>query len=149
MRIKLMAAVLIACSMLMVYSCGKDKTNISRYDADKSHHMGDNCMECHKKGKWGKGWFNVAGTVYDSLKSNTFPNATVNLYTGSNGTGTLKYTIQADAKGNFFTTEDIDFGSGLYFSVKGKETTKYMSSTETSGKCNSCHGVSTDKIWTE
>jgi len=28
-------------------------------------------------------------------------------------------------------------------------TVKYMGSKITSGQCNSCHGVSTDKIWAE
>ena len=110
--------------------------------------MGQNCMNCHKSGGEGKGWFNVAGTVYTAGLSNTYPNTTVKLYTGPNGTGTLKYTINGDAKGNFFTTETIDFGSGLYPVVQGTSTAKYMSTTTTTGQCNSCHGVSTDKLWT-
>jgi hypothetical protein len=104
-------------------------------------------MNCHKQGGEGEGWFNVAGTVYDSLKTATLPNATVNLYTGPNGTGTLKYTILVDGKGNFYTTNYIDFTGGLYPSVQGTNSTHYMSSTISMGQCNSCHGVSTDKLW--
>jgi hypothetical protein len=53
-----------------------------------------------------------------------------------------------DAFGNFYTTENIDFGNGLYASVEGNSSTKNMVSSITTGQCNSCHGISTDKIWT-
>ena len=127
---------------------GGNETNISSFSSKKSHNMGQNCMNCHKNGGEGEGWFLAAGTVYDSLKVNTYPNATVKLFTGPNGTGTLKHTIQVDGLGNFYTTESIDFGSGLYPAVVGKNSTKYMSSTTGNGQCNSCHGSSADKIYT-
>ena len=57
-------------------------------------------------------------------------------------------SINGDAKGNFYTTETIDFGSGLYPVLQGNNSTNKMSSSITTGQCNSCHGVSTDKIWT-
>ena len=105
-------------------------------------------MNCHKQGGSGEGWFNVAGTVYKSDLSTTNPNNTVYLYTGPNGTGTLKATIEGDAKGNFHTTESIDFGNGLYPVVKNSNNdTQYMSTSITQGACNSCHGVTEDKIW--
>jgi hypothetical protein len=136
------------------WSCEKEdddnnETKISAYNETESHKMGQNCMTCHMSGGTGEGWFNIAGTVYDSLKTNTYPNATVRLYTGANGTGTLKYTIEVDANGNFFTTESIDFSSALYPSVQGSTTTQFMGSSITMGQCNSCHGQSTDKIWTK
>ncbi len=110
--------------------------------------MGQNCMNCHVNGGEGKGWFVAAGTVYKPNLSTTNPNNTIYLYTGPNGTGILKATIEGDAKGNFHTTEDIDFGSGLYPSVKNAANDiQYMSSSITQGACNSCHGVSQDKIW--
>ena len=136
-------------------SCNKDddenegnETKISSHNDDESHNMGQNCMNCHHSGGDGEGWFILAGTAYDSLKTSTYPNVTVKLYTGPNGTGDLKHTIKGDAKGNFYTTETIDFSSGLYPAVTGANGTKFMSTPTTSGACNSCHGASTDKIWT-
>ena len=144
------AYLLLAIAFFSFQSCKKNKseTNISSYNESESHNMGQNCMNCHKSGGDGKGWFQVAGTVYDTLLSKTNPNTTVQLYTDSKGTN-LKYTVQVDALGNFYTTETIDYGSGLYPVVVGKTISKHMSSPVTSGQCNSCHGVSTDKIWTK
>jgi len=48
-----------------------------------------------------------------------------------------------------YTTESINFGAGLYPSVEGSSSTQYMSTTIASGECSSCHGVTTDKIWTK
>ncbi|MGE5356315.1 MAG: hypothetical protein ACM3PT_08770 [Deltaproteobacteria bacterium] len=109
--------------------------------------MGKNCMDCHKKGGKGKGWFNVAGTVYDSQKANPLPNAKVKLFTGPDGTGTLKYTIEGDGYGNFFTTENIDFGTGLYAVVQGNNLLNYMAPKLANGKCNECHNQSSNRIW--
>jgi hypothetical protein len=105
-------------------------------------------MNCHKQNGSGEGVFNIAGTVYDSLKTFPYPNSTVKLYTGPNGTGILKYTIQVDAIGNFFSTESIEFGSGLFPAVEGLHGIEYMFSVVTMGQCNSCHGVTAVKIWT-
>jgi hypothetical protein len=111
--------------------------------------MGQNCMNCHKDGGEGKGCFFVAGTVYDSLQSSTKANGIIKLYSGPNGTGILKGTIEVDAKGNFFTTDIIDFSSQVYPSITNTiGNVKYMGSGISTGQCNSCHGVSTDKIWT-
>ncbi len=125
------------------------ETKISHYNGTESHNMGQACMNCHKQGGSGEGVFNVAATIYDSTMINVFPNATVKLYTGANGSGTLKYTIEVDAKGNFYTTENIDFTNGLYPAVTGTQGTRYMSSSITTGNCVSCHGNSTGKIWTK
>jgi hypothetical protein len=73
----------------------------------------------------------------------------VRLYTGPNGTGTLKYSVEGDGLGNFFTTKNAKFGTGLYPSVQGKNGTKHMSTAITTGACNSCHGNTTGKIWAE
>lgn len=143
-----------AISMMVVSACQKIKdnknkkeVNISAHGGDESHNMGQNCMSCHSKGGDGEGWFNAAGTVYDSTQSQTVPNTTIRLYSGPKGSGTLVHTVYGDQLGNFHTTEGIDFGSGLYPVVEGPNGTKYMSSTISSGECNSCHGVSTNKIW--
>ena len=106
-------------------------------------------MNCHKSGGDAEGIFQAAGTVYDSTLSVTLPNTTVYLYTEQGGNGTLKHTVEVDGLGNFYTTESIDFGDGLYPTIKGATTSKHMSSPITSGQCNSCHGVSTSKLWTK
>jgi hypothetical protein len=151
MKIKLILLFSLLLSILMVIQSCKNKneneTNISYFGNDNSHNMGQNCMNCHKPGGAGEGWFNIAGTVYDSLNANTYPNSTIRLYSGPNGTGTLRYTVEGDALGNFYTTENVDFGTGLYATVTGNSSTQYMSSSITIGKCNSCHGVSTAKLW--
>ena len=138
-------------SLFFILSCKKNEkaTNISSYNETESHNMGQNCMNCHKSGGDGEGIFQAAGTVYDSTLSVTLPNTTVYLYTEQGGNGTLKHTIEVDGLGTFYTTESIDFGDGLYPTIKGATTSKHMSSPITSGQCNSCHGVSTSKLWTK
>jgi hypothetical protein len=134
-------------------SCDREKeggcgsTNISKFNLTKSHHTGEDCYNCHKDGGEGDGCFNAAGTVYDSSLANTYPNATVKLYSDPNGTGDLKATIEVDGKGNFYTTETI-YGLGLYATVTGTGgTTQYMTAKITKGDCNRCHGTTTSKIW--
>jgi len=112
-----------------------------------SHNSGMNCMECHKEGGTGEGVFKVAGTVYDK-NGQIYPGTTVKLYTGPNGSGELKYTLEVDKSGNFYTTENIDFGQGLYPAVEGRGGVKYMPTSASSGACNSCHDQN-KRIWAE
>lgn len=137
----------------MCQSCEKDEDEneikSSSYNSTKSHNEGQNCMSCHTSGGSGEGRFTIAGTVYDAALNETFPNATVSLFTEPGGSGILKATIQVDKKGNFYTTENIDFKNGLYATVEGNSNITYMNATVTNGQCNSCHGVSTDRIWAE
>jgi len=158
MKLNLIAVLLLFVFALATQSCQKntelsggegDNTNEGSFNGGTSHNMGKNCMNCHKSGGQGEGIFTVAGTVYDAQKTNTFSNATVKLFTGTNGTGTLKYTFQADTRGNFYTTGNVTFGSGLFPAVQGKSSTNYMSSAITTGQCNSCHGASQDRIWAQ
>jgi hypothetical protein len=119
----------------------------SSYNDNESHNAGQNCMSCHHSGGKGEGTFTVAGTVYNSSGAAVSPNATVKLYTGPGGTGSLVKTIEVDGKGNFYTTGNTDFGSGLYVTVTGSSgNISKMNSSVTSGQCNSCHGSSTGKI---
>lgn len=136
---------------LSLFSCEKNNkckdSNISSSGSMESHNFGQNCMECHKQGGKGEGCFNVAGSVYDSTQTTNLTIGSVRLYTQPNGGGTLKYTIAIDAKGNFHTTEAGDY-SGLYPAVVGHNgSVKYMGSSLSSGACNSCHGVTTSKLW--
>jgi hypothetical protein len=124
------------------------KKNISASGKNDSHNNGENCMNCHKSGGEGTGCFKAAGSVYNSTYSSTMSNVIVKLYTQPNGQGTLKYTINGDAKGNFYTTEDMTI-DGLYPAITGPTGTQYMGSSITSGACNACHGSSTGKLWAQ
>jgi hypothetical protein len=126
---------------------GEEKFMSSNYNGKESHNTGQDCMSCHKSGGKGEGIFTVAGTIYNNNRSASYPNATVKLYTGANGTGTLVKTIEVDGKGNFYTTEEINFGSGLYTTVTGTTgSVSKMATTLSSGQCNSCHNSVSDKI---
>jgi hypothetical protein len=131
-------------------SCKKNKcgeTNVSFSGGSKSHNFGQNCLDCHKSGGEGEGCFNVAGSASNSALTSNLTGGSIKLYTGPNGTGTLKSTFSIDSKGNFYTTESVDY-SGLYPAITGPSgSTSYMSSSLNSGACNSCHGVSTGKIF--
>ncbi len=148
-----MKKLFIATALLAFFtaSCEKEEneTNISYHNTSKSHNTGVNCMNCHKSGGEGEGIFQAAGSVYDSLLASPYANATIKLYTGPNGTGTLKATIDGDLLGNFFTTNTIDFSTPLYPAVAGSTTIKYMSTPITTGACYSCHSVTTSRIWTK
>jgi len=143
MKRTLIITVLASLSIIFSFqSCEEDEEG-------ESHNTGQNCMNCHTAGGSGEGVFTVAGSVYDNSKVSVLPNASIRLYTDANGTGNLVATLQSDKNGNFYTTETIDFGSGLYVLAEGNTTTKNMISSITTGACNSCHGVSADLIWTE
>lgn len=124
----------------------ENETVISSFNSDESHKDGQDCMNCHVAGGEGEGWFTVAGTVYDSTGNSTIPGSSVYLYSGPGGTGELVATVETDLKGNFYTTEDLDFGNGLYTRVTGETSTTDMMSKIMTGSCNSCHGASTGLI---
>jgi hypothetical protein len=133
---------------MIVVQCNHAKMleeNNSSANTSESHNQGQNCMNCHKKGEGGEGWFTVAGTAYQSNGS-IAPNVIVRLYTQAGGQGELRKTITGDLLGNFFTTDILGFGNGLYPSVEFGNNVVFMNSTISSGACNSCHGVSTEKI---
>lgn len=143
----LIAIVIQSCSH---YKMGKRETKISKNGDDESHNNGVNCMNCHATGGRGEGWFDVAGSVYKANKSSKNPNGKIFLYTEPNGQGSLKYTIEVDGEGNFYTTETINFGSGLYPVHQNTQgAKKYMEAPIITGQCQSCHNVTTDKIWNE
>lgn len=103
-------------------------------------------MSCHKSGGEGKGWFIAAGTVYNIEGTKVNGDAVIKLYTGLNGTGELVKTIEVDRKGNFYTTEDIDFSVGLFPVLEGTNSSKHMSTPTFVGTYNSCHGVTEVKL---
>ncbi|MBK6526873.1 MAG: hypothetical protein IPG07_15750 [Crocinitomicaceae bacterium] len=124
------------------------ESKVSSHNSQGSHNVGLNCMECHSKGGEGEGVFNIAGTVYQQDTLLIFPNTTIELYTGLHGTGKLKYTLEGDAYGNFYSTKNIRYGDGLFPAIKGINGTTYMADRITTGACNSCHGVTTDLLTT-
>jgi len=142
MNNRIISVILILTGFTIFYSCkisGSNDTVISE-PGRRSHNAGKNCMNCHKSGGRGNGWFTVAGTLYKETDNERYPNALVNLCTAPDSTGHIMKSIRADAKGNFYTTEGIDFGAGLYVCVTGIDGKKtWMGSAVTSGKCNDCH----------
>ncbi len=138
-------------SVIFFVACEKEgsenETKISRNFLSESHNAGENCMDCHISNGGGEGWFTVAGTIYENSSGNTYPNAVVKLTSQSQGGGEVVKNIEVDNKGNFYTTEAVSFGEGLYVTVistDGKET--YMGPKITHGRCNECHGNSIGKI---
>ncbi|MFC1619866.1 hypothetical protein ACFL45_07965 [Candidatus Neomarinimicrobiota bacterium] len=116
-----------------------NETVISSYGDTESHRAGNNCMSCHVSGGSGEGWFKVAGTVYETDGTTPYPNTTVRLYTGAGSSGELVITVEVDGNGNFYTTEAVDWGTGLYPTVSSDNETRSMAIVATTGACNSCH----------
>jgi len=149
-NIYLLIFISILFSTVTFVACDEDDNEdvISYYDRKESRNMKDNCMTCHKIGGTGKSVFIVAGTVYNDALTETYPNATVKLYSGQNGTGNLLGTIEVDGLGNFYTTNIIDLSQGVYPTITGTNAnTQYMPASTSSGACNSCHGNTTSKLY--
>jgi len=140
-------AFLIVISTLSLFSCKKDKAGggikTSSYNDNSSHNVGTACMNCHNTGGSNSYWWTIAGTVYKPDTANLNPNSTVYLFSAVNGSGTLTVLLPVDAKGNFYTSSLVDFGSGLFPGIKSSSgEIRYMQSSITNGNCNSCHNPS-------
>ena len=128
---------------------------VSQHGLTLSHtddRRGTDCLDCHSIGGNNPNQFSVAGTVYELNLQDFYADATVSLYDGPNGSGNLIATIEVDGNGNFYTTESIDLGNGVYPAVTGREIsspTLYMNVTTSNGGCNSCHGVNRPSIFTQ
>lgn len=138
--------------LIFAFGCenegGENETKISSFNDNESHNFGKNCMSCHISGGEGEGWFNVAGSIYGSDQISPFSNATIEFYTEANGQGALVKTVEGDALGNFYTTEEINFSSGLYPVISdGLDKNYTMNSSVNSGACTSCHGSSTEVLY--
>lgn len=106
-----------------------------------SHEAGKNCMACHGPNGLGPGRFTVAGTAFTNERLPN-PNATLRLSTKANGGGTVVLTLEADANGNFYTTEPVPLPDTLLFpKVESavSEASNYMPFSTASGACNMCH----------
>jgi hypothetical protein len=118
-----------------------DREVVSAHGGMTSHESGKNCMECHQKLGPGPGLFSVAGTVV-RLDGSPSADATVELWTAPGGTGDLVLRVEADALGNFFTTEALDLASAPAFPfVKSADgvNANLMPFPTSSGACNVCH----------
>jgi len=146
MTVFALAALLLACekeeqSETTDTTIPNDTTGSTTTNLGSSHNTGKNCLSCHK--------FSVGGSVYKKDLASTYPGSVVKLSTQPNGTGTVVASLTTDNGGNIHTSSTISFGTGLYVSATGITGTKYMSAAITSGACNSCHGSSVPKAWTE
>ena len=142
-------SLLVVLPFIAIYSCNHADQlvqNNSKHGDHKSHNMGMDCMQCHKQGSGGDGWFYIAGTAYTNSGSNTAQDVTVLMFTEPDGQGSIKKIVEGDKLGNFYTTDITGFGTGLFPAVVYNNDTAFMSSSITNGSCNSCHGKSTSKI---
>ena len=118
---------------------------------------GADCLGCHSVGGDNPYQYTIAGTVYEIDLQNFYPDATVSLYTGPDGTGDLIATIEVDSNGNFYTTAEVDLGNGqgngVYPAVTGRDgtITRYMNEKTNDGSCSSssCHSVNRPPIYAE
>jgi len=141
---KLYLFALLMIAFVNFFSCSKEKSGsgskTSAYNSTDSHNVGANCMSCHNSGGSNQYWWNIAGTVFKPDSTSLSSNSTIYLFTGVNGSGNLILTLPVDAKGNFYTTNSVNFSAGLYPAVKSASgETRYMQSSTTNGNCNSCH----------
>jgi hypothetical protein len=126
--------------LVLAVSCEKES---DEGEGNKSHNTGRNCLSCHSN-------FKLAGSVYGKSLSSAYSGATIQVTSQANGAGTVLATLTSDNSGNFHTGSSVNFGTGVFVSVKGSSgTVKNMNSAITSGACNSCHGSSTSKMWAE
>jgi hypothetical protein len=127
--------------VVALVSCDQESEDEGEYGS--SHNTGKNCLSCHSN-------FKLAGSVYNKALTSAFPGAKIKITTLANGAGTVLATLTSDNSGNFHTSSSISFGSGVFVSVESTSgTIKYMNSALTTGACNSCHGLSTSKVWAE
>ncbi|MFZ1686340.1 MAG: hypothetical protein WAU70_02895 [Flavobacteriales bacterium] len=112
-----------------------------------SHNQGENCMNCHMPDGEGETCWQVAGTVFNSNGGGVLPNATLLLFTDTNGQGSLVRSLDFDGLGNVYTSEQIDFSHVVYPAVRTPAgDTVFMDVPIRDGACNRCHGVSTARI---
>ena len=84
--------------------------------------------------------------MYKPNESDLSVNSTLYLFTSGDGGGTLVALLPVDAKGNFYTSNSVNFTNGLYPGVKSPSgEIRYMQSSTTIGDCNSCH-IATKRI---
>jgi hypothetical protein len=97
-------------------------------------------MNFHYSEGRGEGWFTLGGNIDGNPGDGI-------VYLYSDWNLPPVDSIEIDADGYVYTTEDIDFSNGLQVSVvSGAGVEHQMSGKIVNGQCNLCHGVTTTKI---
>ncbi|MGV9012991.1 MAG: hypothetical protein ACOH13_10400 [Flavobacteriales bacterium] len=95
----------------------------------------------------GQGCWTVAGSFYNANGTNTVTQARVLLFGGPLVQGGEKLSWDDDDLGNVYTSQDVNFGSGLFPAVVSAAGDKaFMLEPIQDGACNRCLGYSTDRI---
>jgi hypothetical protein len=152
----------VVASRIFAPGTGEEITQrVSAHGTTFSHtdgRRGANCLGCHNIGGTNLFQYFVAGSVYEFDLVTNFPDATISLYSGANGTGDLIATLEVDGNGNFYTTEPIDLGNGrgngVYPAIYGNRddsATHYMNESTNDGACSSsgCHSVNRPPIYAQ
>ena len=152
MKITAFLSIILVTALFYFSGCKKNSggnvTAASMHNSTASKKMGGACQSCHTSGGTAKGWWTAAGTIYTEDYSTVYPNATINFYTGPNGTGNLIGTLEVDAEGNFYSSTLALPAEGYYPQVVGTTgNILNMPQLCLSGNCNACHGVTSAKIW--
>jgi len=146
---KNLVLIFFSAAVIFMVSCEKegacDEFKVSIANDDDSHNFGNNCLQCHQANGGGEGCFSVAGSVRNALLTGPQTSGKIAFYTEPNGGGTLKYMVNIDAKGNFYSSQSESV-VGLYPAVTNGSGTLFMSSPLSTGACNSCHESSTSLI---
>jgi hypothetical protein len=114
---------------------------ISAHGEALSHNMGQNCMACHQAHGPGPGRFTAAGTLYGA-DGTPHADGSIELRTGSSGTGELVLRIAADSNGNFYTTEALPLPDQPLFPAvydRDDKLRNAMPFPTSSAACNVCH----------
>ena len=129
--------------------------NESSVGSTESYHFGEDCMNCHHENgseavREG-GWWNIAGSVYKPDLSGPKTDAKIELWSQQNRSGTLYYTLDVDALGNFYTEKIVHFNGTCFPVVVDLVTGHYedMHQAFHSEGCSSCHGKTEDVITVE
>lgn len=118
-----------------------DAVSLRSQRGGTSHEAGSDCMACHGPSGTAPGSFTVAGTAVTSSGAPN-PDATLTLSTAPNGAGAVVLTLEADASGNFYTTEAMPFPNQSLFPRVASQATggfNFMPFPTISGACNNCH----------
>ena len=157
-RKNILIFLIVLLQLLLSVGCGSNEdddddggSKISLHNTNDSHNSGQACLNCHNAGGSNQYQFRLAGTVYNLTETAVYPNTTIFLYTSANAAGSLVATVEVDARGNFYTTQSIDWGnSGLYPVVESNQGTRFMSTPTSSGNCNGCHnGNNVSRIYVD
>ena len=142
--IKQIVYMLLFFTATLVSSCDKafvpeNETTISNSTKDESHHFGKNCMDCHHSAGPGEGWFTLAGSVSGS--SNV---TSIELFYDT--IASANHKVEVDKKGNFYTTNEIDYSTPYFVGIRSNNIIKYMKSKISVGQCSLCHGATTSTL---